>query len=432
MNGYAARAALSTACQTRARCGRVESPKSTPESRPVSAVFVCPRASCGLQTHFSMGGVSASSDAPALCRRRNAPPASFMVGFQPELHTMTTHTLPAPVGTHGAQPAEAVTLSLINGQPCALSSDIAEHFNKQHRAVLLAIDNLAKNLPADRLHNFVQTVVLRENPSGGAPIETRAFHLTRDGFTLLAMGFTGKRALQFKLAYIDAFNQMEASLARPVPLPYKEQPGQSLSEEQCAELRDMLTGAATQVPSEMRRIFMVQGWSRLKAHFGCSYRQIPAERFDEATDLIARHVALYLPPAPEQAPAPQINLLDQRAMLHAFHAAQDWLTDVESFAGIDHEQKLPPDFPVINIGMTPEIIGLVSYALECAQFLLHWDASEGKFVIQQMHDREIVVDLDRLNAHAFAALVPESRLLEFLEAFLARKRKLESGEPHNG
>jgi phage regulator Rha-like protein len=39
-----------------------------------------------------------------------------------------------------------------------------------------------------------------------------AYRLTRDGFTLLAMGFTGKRALQFKLAYIDAFNKMEAEL----------------------------------------------------------------------------------------------------------------------------------------------------------------------------------------------------------------------------
>ena len=38
--------------------------------------------------------------------------------------------------------------------------------------------------------------------------------MNRDGFTLLAMGFTGKKALQFKLAYIDAFNTMEAELNR--------------------------------------------------------------------------------------------------------------------------------------------------------------------------------------------------------------------------
>jgi hypothetical protein len=41
------------------------------------------------------------------------------------------------------------------------------------------------------------------------------YNITRDGFTLLAMGFTGKAAMQFKLAYIEAFNRMEAELSQP-------------------------------------------------------------------------------------------------------------------------------------------------------------------------------------------------------------------------
>lgn len=40
----------------------------------------------------------------------------------------------------------------------------------------------------------------------------RSFDMTRDGFTLLAMGLTGKKALQFKLRYIEQFNAMEAEL----------------------------------------------------------------------------------------------------------------------------------------------------------------------------------------------------------------------------
>ena len=39
--------------------------------------------------------------------------------------------------------------------------------------------------------------------------------MNRDGFTLLAMGFTGKRALEFKLHYIEAFNEMEQQIKRP-------------------------------------------------------------------------------------------------------------------------------------------------------------------------------------------------------------------------
>lgn len=62
----------------------------------------------------------------------------------------------------------------------------------------------------DRLRNFEETVELRANPSGGAAIPSPGYCITRDGFTLLAMGFTGKKALAFKLAYIDAFNAMAA------------------------------------------------------------------------------------------------------------------------------------------------------------------------------------------------------------------------------
>jgi len=79
---------------------------------------------------------------------------------------------------------------------------------------------LLKDLPADHQPNFRQTVITRDNPSGGAPIKSPAYNLTRDGFTLLTMGFNGKKALAFKLAYIDAFNKMEAELSgRALPPP---------------------------------------------------------------------------------------------------------------------------------------------------------------------------------------------------------------------
>lgn len=58
----------------------------------------------------------------------------------------------------------------------------------------------------DRASNFGETVYVRENPSGGAQIQTPVFEMSKGGFAILAMGFTGKRALEFKVAYIDAFN----------------------------------------------------------------------------------------------------------------------------------------------------------------------------------------------------------------------------------
>lgn len=46
--------------------------------------------------------------------------------------------------------------------------------------------------------------------------DRRAFYMNRDGFTLLAMGFTGKAALKFKLAYINAFNEMDSFIKKQV------------------------------------------------------------------------------------------------------------------------------------------------------------------------------------------------------------------------
>lgn len=106
-------------------------------------------------------------------------------------------------------------VSIVNGQPTTLSTDISNFFEKPHNDVLKAIQAILSKLPEDRLGNFSQTVVTRTNPSGGAPIQSRAYRLTRDGFTFLAMGFTGEKAQVFKWAYIDAFNRMEEALRNP-------------------------------------------------------------------------------------------------------------------------------------------------------------------------------------------------------------------------
>lgn len=103
-------------------------------------------------------------------------------------------------------------ISVSQNRAITTSLAVAEFFRKPHNDVLKSIRALLAYMPADHLGSFSQTVIERPNPSGGEPIASPAFELTRDGFTLLAMGFTGKRALQFKLAYIDAFNKMEAQL----------------------------------------------------------------------------------------------------------------------------------------------------------------------------------------------------------------------------
>ncbi|EHG5469588.1 single-stranded DNA-binding protein [Campylobacter coli] len=55
----------------------------------------------------------------------------------------------------------------------------------------------------------------------GKTRKDRCYNLTRDGFSLLAMGFTGKKALQFKIAFINAFNEMEKLLQKEIKSPNK-------------------------------------------------------------------------------------------------------------------------------------------------------------------------------------------------------------------
>ena len=100
-----------------------------------------------------------------------------------------------------------IILSTQNGEPVASSRQIAESFEKNHRDVLRAVDNLKEDV-----RNFAQMFFETTVPDSYGR-EQRAYLMNRDGFTLLAMGFTGKAALEWKLKYIAAFNEMEKKLA---------------------------------------------------------------------------------------------------------------------------------------------------------------------------------------------------------------------------
>lgn len=99
-------------------------------------------------------------------------------------------------------------LNIINGRPTALSTQVAEFFGKLHKDVLKAIRNLISSAPELNERNFAP-VEIKDSKGELRP----AFRMDRKGFVLLAMGFTGEQALKFKIAYIDAFDRMEAQLS---------------------------------------------------------------------------------------------------------------------------------------------------------------------------------------------------------------------------
>lgn len=99
-----------------------------------------------------------------------------------------------------------------NDQVITTSLLVAETFEKEHRNVLKAIRKLMSATNVAVAQMFDETTYVNEQGK-----EQPMFFMNRDGFTLLAMGFSGERALKFKVDYINAFNAMEAELKSQKP-----------------------------------------------------------------------------------------------------------------------------------------------------------------------------------------------------------------------
>lgn len=98
-----------------------------------------------------------------------------------------------------------------DGEAFANSRDVASYFEKRHDNILRDIDALIATGGSSNVRNlFIERTVYHEQ----ARKDVRTIDMTRDGFMLLAMGFTGEKALRFKLKYIEQFNAMESELRR--------------------------------------------------------------------------------------------------------------------------------------------------------------------------------------------------------------------------
>lgn len=92
------------------------------------------------------------------------------------------------------------------GQPVVSSREVANNFEKEHRNVLRDVENIVK----EGCSNLSRPLFIEskyQHPQNKQYY--KEYLLTRDGFSLLVMGFTGAKALQWKLKYIEAFNKME-------------------------------------------------------------------------------------------------------------------------------------------------------------------------------------------------------------------------------
>lgn len=86
------------------------------------------------------------------------------------------------------------------------SLDVAETFGKEHRNVIRDIEKLVQLEEFGTLNFELSSYKSVQNK------ELPMYYMTRDGFTLLVMGYTGEKAMKFKIAYINQFNAMEKTI----------------------------------------------------------------------------------------------------------------------------------------------------------------------------------------------------------------------------
>ncbi|MGX7195479.1 Rha family transcriptional regulator [Enterococcus olivae] len=91
-------------------------------------------------------------------------------------------------------------------QAVTTSLQVAEGFEKQHKDVMRAIENKFSSAQNYAQYQNMFAEGTYQDKSGK---NNKMYYMNRDGFTFIAMGFTGRKADEFKLKYIEAFNQME-------------------------------------------------------------------------------------------------------------------------------------------------------------------------------------------------------------------------------
>ena len=199
------------------------------------------------------------------------------------------------------------SVSLHSGRPATTSLEVAQFFGKRHTDVLRDIGNVAGNCP----ENFSQRNFASAEYSDEQGKPRPMFILYRDGFMLLVMGYTGKKALAMKLAYIEAFNRMEEELARQkeaarnITQDIVDFPGTlSITPSSVADRKPLraLVGSWAKLSNAP----FDACWNQLKAAFNlANIKELPQEWIPDALAWVQAKIDALpkaLPPQPERLP----------------------------------------------------------------------------------------------------------------------------------
>lgn len=178
----------------------------------------------------------------------------------------------------------AQAFKIIEGRPVTSSRIVAEYFGKRHNDVLRGIrDLIEKN--TDLSKSFIAREEQIET-SNGASRSNPVFLMDQKGFCILAMGFTGAKALEFKCAFYDEFERMKHELEAPTTITPAEQ----------RAIQREVAIRAHKTSSNYRTIYRA-----IKARYQIArYDQLPRTQLEDCLDFI-REVELDVPEVPHTA-----------------------------------------------------------------------------------------------------------------------------------
>lgn len=213
----------------------------------------------------------------------------------------TSSVSPFNFGTH------AVRVVMQDGIVWFVAADVCEVLGtKNHRESLRHLDDDEKG-------------VISNDTLGG---QQKVSVVNESGLYSLVLRSRKPEAKKFtKWVTSEVLPAIRKTGGYELPNLYKQNPGDKLNSYQQQQLRGLLEEFVKHLPKDKQAGFMMQGWSKLKSHFGVAYREIPCERFDEAVSLLTRHVVEHAKPQPIEAQPGRIRVSPQTLIENAARIA---------------------------------------------------------------------------------------------------------------
>lgn len=185
---------------------------------------------------------------------------------------------------------------VIEGRPVTSSRTVAEYFSKRHNDVLRDVRSILEKKP-DLSSSFIQFEE-KISTGNGASRTTPVIMMDRKGFAILAMGFTGAKALDFKCAFYDEFERMEEALRSKLPA------ADTIDAAQQLAIRNAIAHRAKTTSAHYRTIYN----ALYDAFQVPRYTELKAADFDDAIRFIEAYALPQL-----AAPADRIVITESEA-----------------------------------------------------------------------------------------------------------------------